>query len=166
MFLVLAAQFESWIHPLIIMLTVPLAITGALAALVMSNNSLNIYSQIGIVMLLGLMAKNGILIVEFANQLRDEGQSIRDAILHGAVLRFRPVVMTTIATIFGAIPLIISGGAGAESRAAIGVVILGGLMFATTLTLFIIPVLYNLLARFTRSTNAIEQDLERLMNNS
>src|SRR5690606_23977026 len=98
----------------------------------------------------------------FANQLRDEGRNVRDAILEGAVLRFRPVVMTTIATIFGAIPLVISGGAGAESRAAIGVVILGGLIFATTLTLFIIPVLYNLLARFTRSANAVEQDLERL----
>lgn len=160
-FLVLAAQFESWIHPLIIMLSVPLAITGALFALFWSGISLNIYSQIGIVMLLGLMAKNGILIVEFANQLRDKGYEVKDAILEGAILRFRPVLMTTISTVFGAIPLVIATGAGAESRASIGVVILGGLIFATTLTLFIIPVLYNLLARFAKSTNAVELELER-----
>ncbi|RBP32648.1 multidrug efflux pump [Marinobacter pelagius] len=161
-FLVLAAQFESWIHPLIIMLTVPLAVTGALLALFWSGISLNIYSQIGIIMLLGLMAKNGILIVEFANQLRDKGYEVREAILEGAVLRFRPVLMTTISTVFGAVPLVIATGAGAESRAAIGMVILGGLLFATTLTLFLIPVLYNLLARFAKSTNAVEVELERL----
>ncbi|MBU2952948.1 efflux RND transporter permease subunit [Marinobacter sp. F3R08] len=160
-FLVLAAQFESWIHPLIIMLSVPLAVTGALLALWWSGISLNIYSQIGIIMLLGLMAKNGILIVEFANQLRDKGYEVKDAILEGACLRFRPVLMTTISTIFGAIPLVIATGAGAESRAAIGMVILGGLIFATTLTLFIIPVLYNLLARYAKSSNAVEQELER-----
>ncbi|WP_375193136.1 efflux RND transporter permease subunit [Marinobacter sp.] len=160
-FLVLAAQFESWIHPLIIMLSVPLAVTGALLALWWAGISLNIYSQIGIIMLLGLMAKNGILIVEFANQLRDRGYEVRDAILEGACLRFRPVLMTTISTIFGAVPLVIATGAGAESRAAIGMVILGGLIFATTLTLFIIPVLYNLLARFAKSTNAVEKELER-----
>jgi multidrug efflux pump len=160
-FLVLAAQFESWIHPLIIMLSVPLAVTGALLALWWSGISLNIYSQIGIIMLLGLMAKNGILIVEFANQLRDKGYEVREAILEGACLRFRPVLMTTISTIFGAVPLVIATGAGAESRAAIGMVILGGLIFATTLTLFIIPVLYNLLARFAKSSNAVEKELER-----
>ena len=113
-------------------------------------------------MLLGLMAKNGILIVEFANQLRDKGYEVREAILEGAVLRFRPVLMTTISTVFGAVPLVIATGAGAESRAAIGMVILGGLLFATTLTLFLIPVLYNLLARFAKSTNAVEVELERL----
>ncbi|WP_298451517.1 efflux RND transporter permease subunit [uncultured Marinobacter sp.] len=160
-FLVLAAQFESWIHPLIIMLPVPLAVTGALLALWWSGISLNIYSQIGIIMLLGLMSKNGILIVEFANQLRDEGYAVKDAILAGASLRFRPVLMTTISTVFGAVPLVIATGAGAESRAAIGMVILGGLIFATTLTLFIIPVLYNLLAGFAKSANAIEHELER-----
>ena len=160
-FLVLAAQFESWIHPLIIMLTVPLAVTGALFALLVTGISLNIYSQIGIVMLLGLMAKNGILIVEFANQLRDEGYSVHEAILHGAILRFRPVLMTTISTIFGAVPLVIATGAGAESRAAIGVVILGGLLFASVLTLFLIPVLYNLLARFAKSAGAVTRELER-----
>ncbi|MFC4257695.1 efflux RND transporter permease subunit [Marinobacter lacisalsi] len=160
-FLVLAAQFESWIHPLIIMLTVPLAVTGALAALYWSGISLNIYSQIGIIMLLGLMAKNGILIIEFANQLRDQGHTVREAILEGAVLRFRPVLMTTISTVFGAVPLVIATGAGAESRAAIGMVILGGLVFATTLTLFLIPVLYDLLARFAKSANTVEKALER-----
>ena len=161
-FLVLAAQFESWIHPLIIMLSVPLAVTGALLALWWSGISLNIYSQIGIIMLLGLMAKNGILIVEFANQLRDKGYEVKEAILEGASLRFRPVLMTTISTVFGAVPLVIATGAGAESRAAFGMVILGGLIFATTLTLFIIPVLYNLLARFAKSANAVERELEHL----
>jgi len=160
-FLVLAAQFESWIHPLIIMLSVPLAITGALLGLWWAGISLNIYSQIGIIMLLGLMAKNGILIVEFANQLRDKGYEVKDAILEGASLRFRPVLMTTISTVFGAVPLVLASGAGAESRASIGIVILGGLVFATTLTLFIIPVLYNLLARFAKSTNAIALELEK-----
>lgn len=158
-FLVLAAQFESWIHPLIIMLTVPLALTGALFALWASGISLNIYSQIGIVMLLGLMAKNGILIVEFANQLRDRGYSVEEAILQGAVTRFRPVLMTIISTVFGAIPLVIATGAGAESRESIGMVILGGLLFASTLTLFIIPVLYNLLAIYTKPRGAIEARL-------
>lgn len=160
-FLVLAAQFESWIHPLIIMLTVPLAVTGALTALWASGISLNIYSQIGIIMLLGLMAKNGILIVEFANQLRDKGLEVHEAILQGAIMRFRPVLMTTISTIFGAIPLVLATGAGAESRAAIGMVILGGLVFAATLTLFIIPVLYNLLARYAKSAGAVEKALSR-----
>lgn len=165
-FLVLAAQFESWIHPLIIMLSVPLSITGALMALWWTGISLNIYSQIGIIMLLGLMAKNGILIVEFANQLRDQGYSVRDAIVEGSVLRFRPVLMTTISTVFGAVPLVLATGAGAESRAAIGVVILGGLVFATSMTLFIVPVLYNLLARFASSANAVERKLEALSEQS
>tara|TARA_R100000306_G_scaffold62572_1_gene73961 strand:- start:68023 stop:71151 length:3129 start_codon:yes stop_codon:yes gene_type:complete len=160
-FLVLAAQFESWIHPMIIMLSVPLAVTGALIALLLSGITMNLYSQIGIIMLLGLMAKNGILIVEFANQLRDRGRTISEAILEGSILRFRPILMTTISTVIGAVPLVLATGAGAESRAAIGVVILGGLLFATTLTLFIIPVLYSLLARFTTSTNAVEAALIR-----
>jgi len=159
-FLVLAAQFESWIHPAIILLTVPLAATGALLSLHLTGISLNVYSQIGMIMLLGLMAKNGILVVEFANQLRAQGHSIADAIREGAILRFRPVIMTTISTIFGAVPLLLASGAGAESRAAIGVVIVGGLLLASTLTLFVIPVLYNLLARFTRPVNAVAAELE------
>ncbi|MFN3713480.1 MAG: efflux RND transporter permease subunit [Alcanivoracaceae bacterium] len=160
-FLVLAAQFESWIHPLIIMLTVPLAIAGAIIAIRLSGTSMNVYSQIGMIMLVGLMAKNGILIVEFANQLRDQGRNVRDAIIEGATVRFRPVLMTGISTIFGALPLVMASGAGAESRMSIGVVIIGGLMFATVLTLFIIPVLYNWLAGYASSANAIAQRLDR-----
>jgi len=161
-FLVLAAQFESFVHPVIIMLSVPLAITGALGALFFSGISLNIYSQIGMILLIGLMAKNGILIVEFANQLRDQGYSVREAIVEGTVLRFRPILMTAVSTVFGALPLVLSSGAGAESRGAIGIVIIGGLAFATVLTLFLTPVLYDLLARFTRSSDAVAQDLHRL----
>jgi multidrug efflux pump len=160
-FLVLAAQFESFIHPLIIMLSVPLAVSGALLSLWFTGNSLNVYSQIGIILLVGLMAKNGILIVEFANQLRDEGRSIRDAVLEASAIRLRPIVMTVLSTMLGAVPLAIATGAGAESRAAIGIVIIGGLGIASLLTLFVTPVLYDLLARFTRPTNAVEQELER-----
>jgi len=159
-FLVLAAQFESFIHPLIIMLSVPLALAGAVYALWIGGLSLNVYSMIGIVLLVGLMAKNGILIVEFANQLRDEGYSVREAVLEAAVLRLRPIVMTVIATILGAVPLVLATGAGAESRSAIGIVIIGGLGFATVLTLFLNPVLYFLLAGFSRPRGAIERALE------
>jgi multidrug efflux pump len=158
-FLVLAAQFESWIHPLIIMLTVPLAIAGATIAIWLTGDSLNIYSQIGMIMLVGLMAKNGILIVEFANQLRDQGADVVSAVREGAVVRFRPVLMTGISTIFGALPLVLASGAGAESRITIGIVILGGLTFATVLTLFIIPILYRWLAPFTQPAGAIDKAL-------
>ncbi|MFC4350496.1 efflux RND transporter permease subunit [Fodinicurvata halophila] len=160
-FLVLAAQFESFIHPAIIMLVVPLAVTGALLALWLTGMSINIYSQIGAILLIGLMAKNGILIVEFANQLREEGRSVREAIVEGTVLRFRPILMTAISTVVGAVPLVLSSGAGAESRGAIGVVVIGGLVLATLLTLFVVPVLYDLLARFTASRNAVAKQLER-----
>ncbi len=159
-FLVLAAQFESWIDPLIIMLTVPLAVAGALLALYLTGLSLNVYSQIGIVLLIGLMAKNGILIVEFANQLRDEGNSVRDAVVEAAVLRLRPIVMTVVSTVLGAVPLVIATGAGAESRIAIGTVIIGGLSIASILTLFLTPVLYDLLARFSRPASEVGQKLE------
>jgi multidrug efflux pump len=160
-FLVLAAQFESFVHPLIIMLTVPLGITGALLSLWVTGNSLNIYSQVGIILLIGLMAKNGILIVEFANQLRDEGRTIRDAVLEASAIRLRPIVMTVVSTMLGAVPLAIATGAGAESRAAIGIVVIGGLGVASLLTLFVTPVLYDLLARYTRPTNGVERALER-----
>jgi multidrug efflux pump len=160
-FLVLAAQFESFMHPLIIMLSVPLAVSGALLSLWLTGNSLNVYSQIGIILLIGLMAKNGILIVEFANQLRGEGRSIRASVLEASALRLRPIVMTVVATILGAVPLVIATGAGAESRAAIGIVIVGGLGVASLLTLFVTPVLYDLLARYTRPINAVAQELER-----
>jgi multidrug efflux pump len=161
-FLVLAAQFESFVHPFIIILTVPLAVAGALFGLWASGATMNIYSQIGIVMLVGLAAKNGILIVEFANQLRDEGQSVRDALVEASVTRFRPIVMTSLATVMGALPLMLWQGAGSESRFAIGIVIFSGVIFSTLLTLFVVPAFYNLLARFTRSPNAVAQEIERL----
>jgi multidrug efflux pump len=159
-FLVLAAQFESFVHPVIIMLSVPLAIAGAVYSLWIGGLSLNVYSQIGIILLIGLMSKNGILIVDFANQLRDEGYSVREAVLEASIIRLRPIVMTVIATILGALPLVLASGAGAESRIAIGTVIIGGLGFATVLTLFLTPVLYDLLAGFTRPRGAIEKALE------
>lgn len=150
-FLVLAAQFESWITPAVIMLTVPLAAAGGLFGLLMVGSSLNIYSQIGLIILIGIAAKNGILIVEFANQLRDQGRSIKEAIVESSALRLRPIIMTSIASAFGALPLMLWQGAGAGSRQTIGVVIFSGAMFATLLTLFVVPVIYGALARFTRS---------------
>jgi len=117
--------------------------------------SINVYTQIGVIMLIGLVAKNGILIVEFANQLRDSGQDIGEAIYEASVVRLRPILMTTIATALGALPLALSTGAGAESRNALGIVIIGGVSFATVLSLFLIPVLYGLLARFTKPTGYI-----------
>jgi multidrug efflux pump len=162
-FLVLAAQFESFVHPLIIMLSVPLAVSGALLSLWLTGNSLNIYSQVGVILLIGLMAKNGILIVEFANQLRDGGRTIREAVLEASALRLRPIVMTVVSTILGAVPLVLASGAGAESRSAIGIVVIGGLGIASLLTLFVTPVLYDLLAPFTKPVNAVEKELERAL---
>ncbi|MGV8929360.1 MAG: efflux RND transporter permease subunit [Brevundimonas sp.] len=159
-FLVLAAQFESWITPAVIMLTVPLAAAGGLFGLVMSGSSLNIYSQIGLIILIGVAAKNGILIVEFANQLRDQGRSIHDAIIEASTLRLRPIIMTSIATAFGALPLVLWQGAGAASRQTIGVVIFSGAMFATLLTLFVVPVIYGVLARFTKSPDYTARKIE------
>ncbi|WP_018697811.1 efflux RND transporter permease subunit [Amorphus coralli] len=159
-FLVLAAQFESFVHPLVIMLTVPLGVAGAVFSLSLAGLSLNIYSQIGMILLIGLMAKNGILIVEFANQLRDEGRSVRDAVVDATVLRLRPIVMTVVSTVLGAVPLVLASGAGAESRIAIGTVIVGGLLLSSALTLFLTPVLYDLLARFTKPRSAVEKALE------
>ncbi len=158
-FLVLAGQFESFMHPLIIMLSVPMAIAGAVYSLWLSGLTLNIYSQIGIILLIGLMAKNGILIVEFANQLRDDGYSVRDAVIEASVIRLRPILMTTVSTVLGAVPLVLAFGAGAESRQAIGTVIIGGLLFAGLLTLFLTPVLYDLLAPYTRPRGFIEKRL-------
>jgi multidrug efflux pump len=161
-FLALAAQFESWIHPAIIIITVPLATTGALAALWATGQSNNIYSQIGAVMLIGLVAKNGILLVEFANQLRAAGRDIATAAREAAAVRLRPIVMTSIAMVAGAVPLVIHGGAGSEARQAIGTVIIGGLTLSTLLTLFVVPVLYVLVARFARPANAMGEELDRL----
>jgi multidrug efflux pump len=158
-FLVLAGQFESFMHPLIIMLSVPLAVAGAVYSLWFSGLSLNIYSQIGIILLIGLMAKNGILIVEFANQLRDEGYEVREAVIEASVVRLRPILMTTISTVLGAVPLVLAFGAGAESRQAIGTVIIGGLLFASLLTLFLTPVLYDLLSPFSKPRGENEKRL-------
>ena len=163
-FLVLSAQFESFVHPLVIMLTVPLAVTGALLGLYIFNNSLNIYSQIGIIMLIGIAAKNGILIVEFANQIRDEGRSVKDALLQASAIRLRPILMTAIATMFGALPLALASGAGAASRVSLGIVVFCGVLLATLLTLFVIPVFYNQLARFTSSPEAVAHELESMQN--
>jgi multidrug efflux pump len=162
-FLVLAAQFENWLHPLVIMLTVPLAMAGALLGLYISGQSLNIYSQIGLIMLIGLAAKNGILIVEFANQLRDAGRPFHDALFEAAGVRLRPIVMTGITTMAGSIPLLLSSGAGIETRMVIGTVILSGVLAATLFTLFIVPVAYDRLAQNTGSPGDTRRQLEREM---
>ncbi len=161
-YLVLAAQFESFIHPFIILLSTPLAVTGGLLSLHLLGLSLNIFSQIGLVLLIGLMAKNGILVVEFANQLRDEGRSVRDAVLEASVARLRPILMTTISTILGAWPLAAATGAGAESREALGVVVIGGMTLSTLVTLYAIPALYLLLAPYTRPVGEIARRLSAI----
>ncbi len=161
-FLALAAQFESFIHPVIIMTSVPLAITGALGAMLYSGISLNVYSQIGVIMLIGLTAKNAILIVEFANQLREEGLALTEAVVEASVIRLRPILMTTISTALGAVPLALATGAGAESREAIGIVIIGGVIFSTILSLGVVPVFYLLLARFSKPTGYIADRLKQL----
>jgi len=144
-FLVLAAQFESFIQPVVILLSVPLAVAGALLTLFILGEAVNIYTQVGMVMLIGLMAKNGILIVEFANQLRVDGYAVREAVIEAATVRLRPILMTVLSTVLGAVPLVLSSGAGAESRTSIGLVIIGGFMAASILTLFLTPVLYDLM---------------------
>jgi multidrug efflux pump len=161
-YLALAAQFESFIHPLGIMLTVPLGVLGALLGLWVTGGTMNLFSQIGIVMLVGLAAKNGILIVEFANQLRDEGRSIHDAILESCSVRLRPILMTSIATIMGAVPLVLAGGPGSASRATIGVVVIFGVAFSTVLSLLVVPAAYTLLAPFTKSPEAVAHELQKL----
>ena len=145
-YLVLSAQFESFMHPFVIMLSVPLSMTGALLALWLSGGTLNIYSQVGLVTLVGLITKHGILIVEFSNQLRAKGESMLEAVVDAATLRLRPILMTTGAMVLGALPLALAHGAGAESRTQIGWVIVGGMSFGTLLTLFVVPTAYTLLA--------------------
>jgi len=157
-FLVLAAQFESFVDPLIIMLTVPLTMTGALLALNLTGGTLNIYSEIGLVTLIGLISKHGILIVQFANALQDQGKSVRDAVIEAAGLRLRPILMTTSAMVAGALPLALAAGAGAESRQEIGWVIVGGMTFGTLLTLFVVPTAYTLLAK-DHSKTQIDDEL-------
>ena len=159
--LVLAGQFESFASAFILIATVPFGLAAAVFAMLLTGGSINIYSEIGLVMLVGLMSKNGILIVEFANQLRDAGQSVHDAIRNSAMIRLRPVVMTMIATVLGGLPLVLRSGAGSEARHALGWVIVGGLGIATLATLFLTPVVFSLLARFSKPRVAEEQRLER-----
>lgn len=159
-FLLLAAQFESFVHPAVIIVTVPLAVAGGILGIAITGHTLNLFSQIGIVMLVGLAAKNGILIVEFANQLRDEGMAFGEAIQAAAIRRLRPILMTSIATVAGAVPLAIATGAGAGARSAIGVVIIFGVSLATILTLFVVPLVYDRVARRTGSPLAVTRRLE------
>ena len=172
-YLVLAAQFESFAHPFVIMLTVPLAVLGALFGLWSMGllaavglwgpgASLNLFSQIGLIMLVGLAAKNGILIVEFANQLRDEGRSVREAIIEASAVRLRPILMTSIATVAGALPLMFGDGAGSASRNAIGIVIVFGVSLSTFLTLYVIPALYQRVAPYTTAPESRGRELDRL----
>jgi multidrug efflux pump len=161
-YLVLAAQFESFRDPLIIMLTVPLSMAGALAALWLTGGTLNVYSQIGLVTLVGLITKHGILIVEFANQLREGGESLRTAVIEASVTRLRPILMTTGAMVLGAIPLALATGAGAESRQQIGWVIVGGLLLGTFFTLFVVPTVYTLVARRERQPDLAAERPGRL----
>lgn len=160
-FLVLAAQFESFVSAVVVMATVPLGLACAVFALLLSGQSLNVYSQIGLVILIGIMAKNGILIVEFANQLRDKGQDVGTAILDASTIRLRPVMMTMTSTVLGGVPLVLSTGAGAEAREALGWVIVGGLGLATLFTLYLTPVAYFLLARFSTPNAQSEARLQK-----
>lgn len=160
-YLILAAQFESFIHPLVIMLAVPLAALGAMLGLKVTGMTLNIYSQIGLVMLVGLAAKNGILIVEFTNQLRDKGGNFKESLIQASKQRLRPIIMTSFSTIMSAVPLMIASGAGAESRSVIGVVIFFGVAFSTILTLYVIPMAYYWIAKNTGSPLAISNEIAR-----
>ena len=144
-YLVLAAQFESFRDPVIIMLTVPLAIAGALLSLWIFNQTLNIFSEIGLIMLIGLVTKNGILIVEFANQKRKSGMKVRDAVVEAASQRLRPILMTSLATSLGALPIALSLGSAATSRMPLGIVVVGGILFSLVLTLYVIPAVYSYL---------------------
>ena len=161
MYLVMAAQFESFIHPLVILSTIPLAMAGALAGLFFMDQTLNIFTQIGLIMLVGLAAKNGILIVEFANHLRDEGKAFHDALMEASELRLRPILMTSVTAMAGAVPLILTGGAGSETRIAIGIVIFFGVAAATFFTLFVVPAAYQFFSRRTGSPGDVARRLAR-----
>ena len=162
-FLVLAAQFESFIHPTIIMVTVPLALLGAVFGLKLYGLSINIFSQIAVVMLIGIAAKNGVLIVEFANQLRDRGIEFTEAVVEAATIRLRPILMTSLCTAFGAVPFLFATGAGAEQRQPIGVVVFYGTLVSVLLTLFVVPAVYSLVARRTKSPEYMSQLVDRLL---
>jgi multidrug efflux pump subunit AcrB len=146
-YLILSAQFESFIDPLTIMLTVPLALSGAFISLYIFGQTINIFSQIGMIMLIGLVTKNGILIVEFANQKREAGLSKMEAVLEASRLRLRPILMTSLTMAFGTLPIALSLGAASTSRQPLGIVIVGGIMFSLILTLFVIPAMYSYLSR-------------------
>ena len=160
-YLAMCAQFESWRHPLTIMLTVPMAILGGLLGLLVVGSSLNVYSQIALIILIGLSAKNGILIVEFANQLRKEGKKIEIAIIEAASIRLRPILMTSLSTIIGVLPLIISFGPGAASRLTVGITIFGGMIFSTFFTLYVIPTIYTIIGKNTLRMDAVEIELNK-----
>jgi multidrug efflux pump len=162
-YLVLAAQFESFIHPIVILVTVPLALTGAMLGLWLFNSTLNIFSQIGGIMLIGIACKNGILIVEFANQLRDRGVAFADAVIQSAATRLRPVLMTSLCTAFGAVPLMLAHGAGSESRQSIGATVFFGTVVSLGMTLYVVPALYLLIARNTRSPEYMSRLIDGLM---
>ena len=162
-YLVLAAQFESFIHPIVILVTVPLALTGALLGLWLFNSTINIFSQIGCIMLIGIACKNGILIVEFANQLRDRGVEFVDAIIQASATRLRPVLMTSLCTAFGAVPLMLAHGAGAESRESIGATVFFGTIVSLGMTLYVVPALYLLIARNTRSPEYMSRLIDGLL---
>jgi multidrug efflux pump len=161
-FLVLAAQFESFTHPVVILVTVPLALTGALLGLWLLGGTINIFSQIGAVLLIGLAAKNGVLIVEFANQLRDRGEDFECALIDAACIRLRPILMTSAATTFGALPLLLATGAGAETRQPIGIVVVSGVVVSAVLTLFVVPAVYARLARNTTSPEHVSRTIAEL----
>jgi multidrug efflux pump len=161
LFLVMAAQFESFVHPLVIMVTVPMALVGGIVGLELTGNTFNLFSQIGLLMLVGIATKNGILLVEFINQVRDEGEAFDEAIVRASVLRLRPVLMTTISTLVGAIPLVMMSGPGSASRNVLGVVVLSGVSIATLFTLFLVPAVYRILARRTESPEAIAREMAR-----
>jgi hydrophobe/amphiphile efflux-1 (HAE1) family protein len=160
-YLAMCAQFESWKHPFTIMLTVPLAILGGILGLLVVGSSLNIYSQISLIILIGLAAKNGILIVEFANQLRSEGKKIEEAIINASIIRFRPILMTSLSTIIGVLPLVFGSGPGAASRLTVGITILGGILFSTVFTLYVIPTVYLIIGKNTQNIDAIEVELNK-----
>ncbi|QYK02346.1 multidrug efflux RND transporter permease subunit [Shewanella psychrotolerans] len=160
-YLVLAAQFESFINPMVVMFTVPMGVFGGFLGLYLTGQGLNLYSQIGMIMLIGMVTKNGILIVEFANQLRDKGSDIEQAIIDASARRLRPILMTAFTTLVGAVPLIFSTGAGSESRIAVGTVVFFGMAFATCVTLFVIPAMYRLISGHSQSPGFVEAQLEQ-----
>ena len=160
-YLAMCAQFESWRHPFTIMLTVPMAILGGVLGLLVVGSSLNVYSQIALIILIGLSAKNGILIVEFANQLRKEGKKFEEAIIEASTIRLRPILMTSLSTIFGVLPLIIGSGPGAASRLTVGITIFGGMLFSTFFTLYVIPTIYSIIGKNEKNINSVEVELNK-----